>query len=127
MIFQHRGATEFVGGVQVNSGGVGGVVGMDFAHTSSVSPAEGQSRVLAASPLGYILNITSGTSTGADPDPNCSRGLRAGTFCCPKNDCNVCGGKTCSTPPNVGGDWSNTRKAPTTRWPVLFEVCHGMH
>ena len=59
---------------------------MDFAHTSSA------------------VATSEGALASAEPDPKCEHGLRAGTFCCPKASCNVCGGKTCSTPPNVGAD-----------------------
>ena len=109
--YESKGATEFVGGVESNLAGVGGVVAMDFAHGPRASlagmlPPENlfSEKPVLSTPAEYAsargaLAIPSSES----PDPNCARGLRSGRFCCAKS-CSECGGTQCSTPPNIGMD-----------------------
>ena len=107
--YESKGATEFVGGVESNLAGVGGVVAMDFAHgptasLADMSPPEnlrGEQPALST-PAGYASERgVLAVPTIESPDPNCAHGLRSGRFCCPKS-CSECGGKQCSTPPNIG-------------------------
>jgi hypothetical protein len=86
--FESRGRTSFVGGVESNNAGVGGIVGMDFQHT--LSGTYGASEQSSADPM-------------AAPDPTCAHGKRTAEYCCTES-CLHCGGKTCNTPPNNGSD-----------------------
>ena len=71
--FESKGITDFVGGVQASSAGVGGVVGMDFAHGPRAAM----------------------TSSIDKPDPTCALGISAGTSVCCLRSCGTCGGVGC--------------------------------
>ena len=91
--YESLGSTEFVGAVEVNSSSIGGVVAMDFAYGPKPKNTQQQLKGGTDWMMGAMT----------PPDPTCKHGLHSGTFCCPMS-CNVCGGKTCATPPNIGKD-----------------------
>ena len=105
--FESLGSAQFVGGVEVNFEGIGGVVAMDFAHGPAAKPVS--------------------VARYQRPDPKCKYGLQNGVYCCSKS-CNICGGKSCSTPPNNGSDCCVTAIAKNGRYcDVVSAPCNMNH